>query len=338
MSISENSIINDFLNNRKHLNNNNYLEVLRLFESEDQLIIDNPKLLPLFLEAVSKSHPWYHHYTTLESLEKILKYKTFKMTRGVSKRLNDLHEPEFKGDKEIWKKTFITCFNYSGEDKNNRNFEENINYRKEENMAMWLLYGKPQNEGIRISFPKETFLALSDSNCKLKDKGEKISDDKVKIITTDIFYAKGNDSEIEPDPDYQSHRNKKVKFNINEKLFYYLKKKEFTGYVKNYAWRYEDEVRIIARINQEYNLKKDVECIYLNIPEELLNTFKITTGPYFTKFYELEKILDEYPNITRTESLLKGKVNFNDDYEVIGETVVDLVNRIKKLTKRRKNE
>ena len=76
----------------------------------------------------------------------------------------------------------------------------------------------------------------------------------------------------------------------------------------------------------------------MNIPNSLLNTFIITTGPNFTKFREIKKLLKSYPGITYTKSLLDGNVNFNDDYDETGRTIVDLATKIKKLTKRRKND
>ena len=311
-------------------------ENFREYEYENPLEIysNNPGKLAKFLKALSYNHIWYHHYTNFESLKKILKYKTFKMTKGVSKKLNDMHEPEEKGDKDIWESTYITCFNYSGEDKNNHSFEDIIKRRKEENMAMWLLYGKPKTDAVRITISNQTFMGLLQSNCKLKDNGDNIPKDKIEILSSDVFYAKCNDSDlnIEQDFDFQYHNNKKIKFNINGKLFYFLKNKEFTGCVKNYAWHYEDEVRLIARVDKEFDLIKQKECIYLSIPDDLLNTFIITTGPNFTKFRELEELLKSCPGISYSKSLLHGNVNFNDDYDEIGRTIVDLATKIKKLT------
>lgn len=269
--------------------------------SETTLEVNSPQNLTDYLKSESVKHAEYHHYTTLESLEKILKYKTFIMTKGDSKKLNDLHEQDEKGEKDVWNRTYMSCFNYS----------------EGENMAMWGLYGKPRSEAICINIPVEAFIALANSSCKQSDKSEDIPRDEIDIFATDIFYTRCNNIVKEPDPAFQVHNNKKIKFNINGMLFNYLKHKEFTGCVKSYAWNYEDEVRIIARINPE---KKDIyknDYIYLNIPEECIKSFKITTGPSFTKVKKLNKLLAKYGLLQFLPSRYKGSVRFKDASEAI---------------------
>lgn len=301
-----------------------------LFENENPLVIgnDNPRKFADFLKAVSKTHTWYHHYTSLDNLQKILENKTFKMTRGVSRKLNDLHESIYKGDENIWEKTYITCFNYSGENKINYKNHRKINSRLEENMAMWELYGKPKTDAVRITIPQETFKALSKSECIIDS--EILSSGAINVFSTDVFYTRGNSKSL--DPKSQIHINKTIIFDIGkEKLFNFFAKPEFTGCVKNYAWHYEDEVRIISQVGIGFKYEAKEDFVFLKIPECLLKTFKITTGPSFTKFRELKKLLKSYPGITYTKSLLDGNVNFNDDYDEIGRTVVDLAAKIKKL-------
>ena len=50
-----------------------------------------------------------------------------------------------------------------------------------------------------------------------------------------------------------------------------------TGYIKNYAWHYENEVRIRVELTQDTGFEK----ILLNIPQETIEAMQITTGPYF---------------------------------------------------------
>ena len=72
------------------------------YKDENPLIINNnPQKLADFLKYLSLTHIWYHHYTTLEVLKAIFENKTFKMTKGVSRKLNDLHEAIYKGDENV---------------------------------------------------------------------------------------------------------------------------------------------------------------------------------------------------------------------------------------------
>ena len=291
--------------------------------------------LPKILKESSLAHSWYHHYTNLENLKKIVKNKTFKMTKGISGRLNDLHESKEKGEPKTWDRTYITCFSFSGEEEIIYQNDEIKDVRIEENMAMWKLYSMPKYDAVRISIPQDTFLALVKKSCKI-DQEKDIYIDEIKIdevFATDVLYAKGNNKD--DNPEIQKHIDKKIKIGTyGEKLFEYLKNKEFTGCVKNYAWHYENEVRIIATINANCNDVLQKEAIFLYFPEDLLKTFVITTGPDFTKFKELKKLLNDNNMKPYQTSVLAGNVNFRDPYEEVVESINDLAGKIKKLTKK----
>lgn len=67
-----------------------------------------------------------------------------------------------------------------------------------------------------------------------------------------------------------------------------------TGFIKSYAWRYENEVRLHIHLAQNTGYEK----IMVKIPSEVLNAIEITSGPSFLykndalyeKLYEEEKI------------------------------------------------
>ena len=306
-----------------------YIDEINL--NQKPLIVNKPSDLTDYLKKQAVKHEEYHHYTNLEGLEKILETKSFKMTKGVSCRLNDFHEPENKGDLFDWQRTFITCFNYS----------------EEENMAMWGLYGKPKTDAICISISNKTFNSLVSQDeyiffYKSGKNFKEIEDKNINLFATDIFYAKGNSNEnkLEKQTHYDTKikNNIKIDFNIlkNEKnengtLFKHLKQKEYTGFVKNYAWHYEDEVRIITNNYSNNEILKKEESIYFSIPEGLINSFKITTGPNFTKFRELNDLLRHYEDykLEYNKSVLWSKVNLKDFYSDIGEAIVDVYDKIK---------
>ena len=90
-----------------------------------------------YLEQKGKNHRVYYHYTTWESLKKIMENKSFLLTRGNSLKINDQHEANKKGVKEVWDRTYIGSFAFGSS----------------ENMAMWGLYGLPWEDAIRIAIP-----------------------------------------------------------------------------------------------------------------------------------------------------------------------------------------
>ncbi|MBQ2593537.1 MAG: DUF2971 domain-containing protein [Candidatus Riflebacteria bacterium] len=266
-----------------------------------------------YLENEAKKHKPFHHYTNMKTLELILKNKTLKFTRGNSKSLNDWHEPQVKGDKKYWDKTYIACFSF---DDNKAELEKNYD---SEIMAMWELYGLPSNEAVRISLAKDKMRDLIDiSNKKVKEKqnliyldGEKqetILAYKIeKIVLSDVFYVKGTDND-EKVSIQQNHYGVPVHFKLtnSDNLHDFLQNWFFTGYVKNYAWGYEKEVRIILTLKD----KIDKEELFMEIPDEIISSFQVTLGPSFFKS-ELDKPSDDIILETIKRNLNKFGIDKN---------------------------
>lgn len=249
--------------------------------------IKKPEDLEIFLKDKSKTHKRFNHYTTSSVLNLILKNKTLKLTRGNSRSLNDWHERNSKGVEEEWNKTYIACF---ASDNYEKNIDEiTVNYDSE-SMAMWGLYGFPSKEAVRITIPRKEMLRfINCSRAKLRKNKNiiftegireavyAVSKDMIKsIILTDVFYVKGTDKDIIP-PE-QKHIQTVLQFNTYN-LHEYFQKRDFTGFVKNYAWNYEKETRIIVKLNKPI----DKEFLYIELPDDVIRSFQITLGPNFQK-------------------------------------------------------
>lgn len=225
------------------------------------LNLKNANDLIRFLEEKGRNHNTYYHYTTWDSLEKILDNKTFLLTRGNSLSINDQHEAKMKGAWSVWDKTYIGSFAFG----------------TSENMAMWGLYGLPWEDAIRIAIPKKAMLEWMNSiqSAMLWDgdtNGEVVQNPEV--VLTDIVYVSG----LKDDNTYRlTHTDKSKTIYNSGELLHIDERPEMTGYIKNYAWRYENEARLIVRFpNSVY-----ADRIAINIPEMVLDEFWITTGPYF---------------------------------------------------------
>ena len=210
-----------------------------------------------FLKEKGVNHDKYYHYTTWDSLKKILKYKTFLLTRGNSLNINDQHEAHMKGSWEEWNKIYIGSFAFG----------------PSENMAMWGLYGLPWHDAVRLSIPKHKMNTWVDSiqEIKLFENGKTESfHDSFDASLNDVVYASG----AEGDPIKYIYRGK----NLNAKLPLGADKaKEMTGYVKNCAWQYENEVRLRIRLNHDTGFER----IQVSVPDEVIDSINVTTGPYF---------------------------------------------------------
>lgn len=224
-----------------------------------------------FLKDKGANHDNYYHYTTWDSLKKILEHKTFLLTRGNSLNINDQHEAHMKGSWEEWNKIYIGSFAFGSP----------------ENMAMWGLYGLPWRDAVRLTIKKDKMNKWIDSihEIRLFENGKTESfRDRFEVSLNDVVYASG----VDGDPIKFIYRGR----NLNTQLPPGADKaREMTGYVKNCAWQYENEVRLRIRLNHDTGFEK----IQVSVPEEVIDSIVVTTGPYFRWKSEnmYEHLIDE---------------------------------------------
>jgi len=172
-----------------------------------------------------------------------------------------------------------------------------------ENAAMWGLYSKPSNEGIRISCPRKCMVDLVEKirNRKLRVKAEieSCSDDRkprlvdvpgefVEILLGDVLYggdvlAGGGKRQYRiGDACLQKSDFKHLK----EMSFHQAA--EMTGFVKSIDWFYEEEVRIVVRLKESLRIKGEIRTsqdllkikhLYLSLPDDFLSSLDYTLGP-----------------------------------------------------------
>lgn len=221
-----------------------------------------------------ENHDSYMHYTTLTGLLHIVGHDSkqeasMRLTRGDDEHMNDQLEWKRLGQEDVWKRTFLMCFQA----------DEN------ECAAMWGLYGKPDNEAVRIMFPHDI---LIDWIKRARNGGEKVyyregDCPKGRIVTlpigsydislADVLYG-GNVTGEKPieKPQYVVGGNYVALPRGINKL---EKSKTITGYIKSIDWSYEKETRIIVKIKDDNfaNQLLDVKHIYIGceqLPFELL--------------------------------------------------------------------
>lgn len=228
-----------------------------------------------FLKEKGKNHEQYYHYTTWDSLKKIFKNKTFLLTRGNSLRINDQHEAQMKGSREEWNKIYIGSFAFGSS----------------ENMAMWGLYGLPWQDAVRLSIPKEYMNRWINSinHIKLFENGKTVDyQGGFEIGLNDIIYVGGKKG---TNILYLTHYGKSITVSEAYPLYGIDTIPKMTGYIKNYAWQYENEVRLRIRLSQN----TDYEKISVAIPDEVINSITVTTGPCFERKNNelLHRLFDE---------------------------------------------
>ena len=214
-----------------------------------------------YLEIKGKNHRQYHHYTTWDSLQKIYENQTFLLTRGNSLSINDQHEAIMKGQWSEWNHTFIGSFTYGSA----------------ENIAMWGLYGVPWEDAVRITIPQKMMIRWI-SNIEqigIWDNGFIVGNVKpISVSLTDVVYVDGksNNSDLK-----LTHADSSFSINNFRNLNGIDKHSLMTGRIKNYAWHYENEVRIRIQ-TEELGIN---DRISVELPADVLGSFTIMTGPSF---------------------------------------------------------
>ena len=214
-----------------------------------------------FLKQKGGNHEYYYHYTTWDALSKILSNKKFLLTRGNSLRINDQHEALMKGSWEEWNKIYIGSFAFGSS----------------EIMAMWGLYGLPWRDAVRISIPKEEMRSWIKHirRVKLFDNGRAVDyQGDFDVGLNDIVYVTGKKG---TDNLRLTHNTRSITVSEINPLYGIDKAEEMTGYIKNYAWQYENEVRIRIRLANDTGYEK----ISIDIPDEVADSITVTTGPNF---------------------------------------------------------
>lgn len=221
------------------------------------------------LEKKGGNHNSYYHYTTWDSFEKIAMNRSFLFTRGNALSMNDQHEPQ-KGSWEIWNKTYIGSFSFGSA----------------ENMAMWGLYGLPWEDAVRLEIPKEQMIqwvkSINFVTLWNGTDGRIVSNCNVTLA--DIIYIDGKVGSTDIRLSRANTSKSIAKF---PELHGIASDPRMTGYIKNYAWHYENEVRL--KIELPHNVGYDK--IKVNVPAELIDSIKVTTGPNFQ--WKDSKFLDE---------------------------------------------
>lgn len=227
-----------------------------------------------FLEKKGCNHRGgYYHYTTLSALNGMLQSK--KVHLSIGSDMNDILETK-KCNPERWKKIYVASFSFG----------------MAENMAMWGIYGDPFHEALRIRFSCYALNKVMDSvskNANIPKKAEYSPEDKkykydsipnmpkyaAKLV--DVVYYHGGS--LERDRKYIRQKNYP---NVRECWH----NDAFTGYLKNEAWFYENETRLIIEFESEL---PEVKTIAIDFTEGL-KTFDVISGPCLSSQHAKEQI------------------------------------------------
>ncbi|MFI3171371.1 MAG: hypothetical protein R3Y58_03225 [Eubacteriales bacterium] len=212
-----------------------------------------------YLQKKGMNHQMYYQYTNLENAINIIQSGYWHLSLGDI--MNDKQELK-KGTEDKWNKTYISSFSYGAG----------------ENIAMWGIYCIPWSDAVRIGIRGKhmrDWISNIESiylvNREANNRFEYSDEIKIKPILTDIGYISLEGSE------YSIKRGKdKIEFETPLSFSEINTCDKITGYIKNAAWSYENEVRIKIELKDEIMN----QTIAIKIPEEIRNGFELTAGPW----------------------------------------------------------
>ena len=243
------------------------------------------------------SHGRFVHYTKLSRVVQILESERWWLTRADSDSLNDVQEARKYGNAELLGRMYQASFSYGSA----------------ENAAMWGLYCPGDPFGVMISIDGEAMREwFAEIRCKKCDARLEYPETKTKpgkhvnLSKTEIDHADARDviyvaTKFADTP----YREK----NRSDILYWYgvqteeiagleqeIKDDKFTGWIKDYEWRQENESRIAVCVKDI--ARKLPNRLSIKIHDSVLESMRFTLSPWLKDEY-----YDETYNVIRALTL-----------------------------------
>ena len=231
-----------------------------------------------------------YHYTSFDILISILRRKEWHLGSAVF--MNDRLEYE-NGDPKLWPNIFFSSF-----------MTEDI-----ESIGMWSMYAQPWHSGVIITIPSATarewikgiqVIKEVDQNSKQLTGRSNLVEKDSKVTLSSVVYC--NTDRIR-----ERETSEKLTWSTasNTNIIGASHIRELTGFVKDLAWSYEKEIRIISRFDNAEKFQR----VAIDIPDSVIDKMTITASPGFMG--DLESMIYDKTSIKmKTEdSLFKDKLN-----------------------------
>jgi hypothetical protein len=260
--------------------------------------LKSPKELLEFLKKKGSNHTGgYFHHTNVGALNGMLCNHKLHLSSG--SEMNDLREPR-KGSPEVWKRLYVASFSVGND----------------ENMGMWGIYGDPLADALRIKFRcKKLRDNIQKLNCssngssglyEVKDGTYKRLNKEFDIELIDVVYLarRGSNSTI-------LWNEKSLRGSQWDYVNNLYRNPLFAGCLKNIAWKYERETRILIKLKHAL---PHVKKIAIDISDALAD-IEVLCGPCLEKRYLEDELGDhEIKNISNSQNL--GQIYFRTKCEV----------------------
>lgn len=251
-------------------------------------------------KGMEYEHSNYFHYTSLETIDKILDKQHFWLTSVCG--FNDkLDTEQFGGDREDY---FSLCFSTG------------IN----ENLSLWYLYSGIDGKGGRLRITFRDISSLVDHGSyqlvivkRVSEREEEILEriplergKTMDVFFRDVIYVKEPKEEGNCSLKYNTMTNYRI-----PKDEFDAYKQKYRGFCKGLIWYYEKETRLLVRVTGEakrclQDRKKSEKKEFINyrielsIPEDVIQHAKICLAPNIRNDREeIEKLVKSKKGIQK---------------------------------------
>ena len=230
---------------------------------------------------------YIYHYTSLANAIKIIAGQVWHLASP--RDMND--QLEYRtGDPSRWKDIFFTSFMTE----------------EKENIGMWSMYAQPWEAGVKIAIPSKTAREWIADIRKIyeisiedyKKTGREMTLEKGWLKLVSVAYTNAFEARLSGKP--KLIWSNQINSHIQD-----FPCEELTGYVKDQAWAYEKEIRIMA----DFPNKDSFQRAAIDVPDAVVDSMILTPSPLFEgDFYsEIQKAVKR--EIHTDKSLFNGKLN-----------------------------
>lgn len=235
-------------------------------------------------------HKSFVHYTTLSRLVQIVTSGRWWLTRCNTDGLNDVQEAKKYGNPELLGRMYQASFAYGSA----------------ESAAMWGLYCPGNPFGIMISLGGN---AMRDWFSEIRNKKSKFNLEYNKALgkhgrhlelnkrqidiadARDVIYASTDFGHIVHRRRGSKHRSNSLFWfdmftNEIEDLEQEINADRFSGWIKDYEWRQENESRIAVRVKNINGKLPDY--LSINVTDSVFKSMHITLSPWLREEYYAE--------------------------------------------------
>ena len=261
--------------------------------------IDSPQDLISYLsnskkrltKQKSNGAQYVYHYTKLSNVVSIIKSRSWW-----------LKSPETMNDGLEFK-------NISESQQCNAVFFASFMYDSSESIAMWSMYAQPWEDGVFIRIPVEIFInwikntktiyqVFYPENKKPVFGKSAIPYEKLSIVR--VAYTNADTAQCKSEEILVCGKAENKLLKNTSHL------PDLVGYIKDIAWEYEREVRVLATVN------KSINCggLAIELPDNFIDSMEIVAGPRFSGDLSKRIKQEVHRQFTFNRSLFSDKLNW----------------------------